>query len=115
MPITSISKRIFFFEDHRDYSYYQMSYRPDSYSEKSFDDELLINGRFYGRFQDRALSYMDVSRHLESAYPAVLSNQAAMEEVKRQWPSIAEAIKGSRGGEGIYNGAVMYFCRFTRI
>ncbi|MFR1722557.1 hypothetical protein [Emergencia timonensis] len=83
-----------FFEDHRDYSYYQMSYRPDSHSEKSFDDELLINGRFYGRFQDRALSYMDVSRHLESAYPAVLSNQAAMEEVKRQWPSIAEAIKG---------------------
>lgn len=87
-----------FFEAHKDYSYYHIGYTTDSRS-KSIEDSEDVNREFYRRFQQRALSYLDVSWHYQSTYPAVLNNQAAMKEVKRHWPSIAEALKKKTEGK----------------
>ena len=88
-----------FFETHKDYSYYHIGYKIGSRNDKYLDYGETVNREFYQRFQERALSYMDVSRHFESAYPAVLCNQAAMAEVMRQWPSIAEAVEQKPEGK----------------
>ncbi len=80
-----------FFEAHEDYSYCHTEYKLDNRLGKSDDDNTAMNHEFYQRFQNKALIYADLTGNLGETYPVVLNNVKALEEIKRQCPSIKEA------------------------
>ena len=82
-----------FFERHKDYSYYQLNYKIDNHLGKSDEDETYMNQKFYQRFQDQSLQYVDLTGNFDSHYPVLLSNRTAIKEIKSIYPSIEKAIK----------------------
>lgn len=82
-----------FFEEHKNYSYYQLNYKINNNQVKSYEDELYMNQKFYEKFQKNSLQYVDLTENLDSSYPVLLSNKTAMDEIKKRWPSIASKVE----------------------
>lgn len=82
-----------FFENHKNYSYYQSNYKVANRIGKTDMDDIVMNQQFYERFQSQSLQYADLTENSDSSYPVLLNNRTAMEEIKSVWPSIEKATK----------------------
>ena len=85
-----------FFREHKNYRYCQLNYKPDNKIGKTEEDDMAMNQEFYERFQKRALQYADLSENFNSTYPVLLHNRSAMKELKKEWPSLKQAVKKAK-------------------
>lgn len=85
-----------FFENHKEYSYYQLEYKIDNNLGKTYEDNLFMNQQFYQRFQEKSLQYVDLTENFDSTYPVLLNNKTSIQEIENIYPSIAKAIQKAK-------------------
>ena len=85
-----------FFEEHKDYQYYQL---PIEFDIENIDkqEEIIkefhrLLGEFDTRFSESHLKYIDMSNQLGIDYPTILINDNAIFEMAQKWPQIEELV-----------------------
>ncbi len=86
----NLYKQRTFFETHRDYAYYNLSYKPDE--NRTYNAYRVLNNRFYRQYHDTSIQYTDYTQNMTEAYPIVFINQPAKEELALQYPFIGKLL-----------------------
>lgn len=76
-----------FFETHKDYDYYQLSYKNSNLS-RSFEDSDYVMQKFHKEFEEESLMYIDLSGNLGLEYPILLVNSNALKEIEEMNPKM---------------------------
>lgn len=77
-----------FFENHKDYSYYRMSYKNTNNLGKTEEDDDLVNQMFYEKYQNNSSQYIDLTDNFDSPYPILLMNQSSLNEIAEENSSL---------------------------
>jgi hypothetical protein len=78
-----------FFEEHKNYKYYKLSYKNTNTIGKTDEDSDIINHKFYNAFYDKSLMFSDLSENFYSNYPVILLNRNSFDELKISYPGIS--------------------------
>ena len=81
-----------FFESHRNNYYMVLGYEKN---DKTAEEFLALNQKFYQRFQEKAFIYADLSENLESNYPVILTNRKSLEELAIEYSNIEKAVEAA--------------------
>lgn len=84
-----------FFSEHKNYSYYKLSYRVNNHLGRTISDTEKMNQEFYKRFQKFSLQYNDLTANYSSPYPVILTNRNSFEEISRVSNALSEAVKSA--------------------
>ena len=78
-----------FFEEHKNYKYYKLSYKDTNTIGKTHEDSININQKFYMEFHDQSLMFADLSENFYADYPVIQLNKKAFDELKICYPDIS--------------------------
>lgn len=105
-----------FFHDHKNCSYYKMSYGMDTISEES-DLDVELYSKLYERFSNDAYQYVDLSEYYNMRRPLVLLNKNSFREVCQENERINDISKDIENDkvslllpESIKQGSTEYEC-----
>lgn len=83
-----------FFEKHKRYAYYNLSYK--SYTSKEKYDYKAMNEAFYMDFHNQSLQYTDYTKNLSHVYPILFVNRPAMVALFDEYPFLKALSEGSQ-------------------
>lgn len=105
-----------FFHDHKNCSYYKMSYGMDNISEES-DPDVELYSKLYEKFSNDAYQYVDLSEYYSMKRPLVLLNKNSFREVCQENKRINDISKDIENDkvslllpESIKEGSTEYEC-----
>jgi len=67
-----------FFHSVATYNYVHLSYRPDNKMGKNDSDDAYANQKFFEKYQEDSLQYIDLTGNFNSTYPVLLMNKNAL-------------------------------------
>lgn len=90
-----------FFEQYSGYNYYRLNYKVDNILGKTDEDDMIMNGSFYKRFQEQSLQYIDLTGNLNMKSPIILVNRPTMADIQKKYPDFY-AMAQKMSDEKIY-------------